>query len=366
MIGLALSGGGSRAMAFHLGCLRALEDLGLLDRIGVLSTISGGSLIGAYYAYTPDKSFSEFDSDICQFLRKGFQRSIALELAKPKNLMNCGTNFFASKASALFYRSTKKETKIQRYPSRTDMFHNVLQRDVFPNLIMSSPRRRRIDVVIGACELRKGLAFRFSNTKSGDWRHGEMVDWDVELSFAVAASAAYPLFLPAFDRTWKFRKREQETEHRVLITDGGVYDNLGLQVLEPGRDSGASLYKFPCEHLIVCNAGQGQEAGIKLPSELFPRIKRSFEIVHRRVQDSAMHRLHLLKQTGQIKGFVLPYLGQQDHALPWQPTDLVPRSEVINYPTDFSPMSDQWVQKLSSRGEQLTRGLVDYYLSEIL
>ena len=28
MIGLALSGGGSRAMAFHLGCLRALNDMG--------------------------------------------------------------------------------------------------------------------------------------------------------------------------------------------------------------------------------------------------------------------------------------------------------------------------------------------------
>lgn len=55
MIGLALSGGGSRAMAFHLGCLRALDDVGILDQIRVLSTISGGSVIGAYYAYTPGK-----------------------------------------------------------------------------------------------------------------------------------------------------------------------------------------------------------------------------------------------------------------------------------------------------------------------
>ena len=28
-IGLALSGGGARAMAFHLGCLRALKKLGI-------------------------------------------------------------------------------------------------------------------------------------------------------------------------------------------------------------------------------------------------------------------------------------------------------------------------------------------------
>lgn len=363
MIGLALSGGGSRAIAFHLGCLRALNDLGILDRIGVLSTISGGSLVGAYYAYTPHKTFSEFDSDICQFLRRGFQRSIALELAKPGNLIRCSTNLLVSEASALLYGFIGRESTIQRYPSRTDMFHNVLQRNVFQNLKMSSPRRHNIDVVIGACELRKGLAFRFSNTKSGDWRHGEMKDWDVDVGFAAAASAAYPIFLPAFDRRWIFIKGGKETNHRVMISDGGIYDNLGLQVLEPGRDSNVSLHTFPCEYLIICNAGHGQDAGIGVPISFLPRVKRSFEVVHRRVQDSAMQRLHHMKQSGQIKGFVMPYLGQQDSSLPWEAGNLVQRSEVVNYPTDFAAMSDQWIQKLSNRGEQLTRGLADYYLA---
>ena len=41
-IGLALSGGGSRAIAFHLGCLRALDDLGLRDSLQVISSVSGG------------------------------------------------------------------------------------------------------------------------------------------------------------------------------------------------------------------------------------------------------------------------------------------------------------------------------------
>ena len=39
-IGLALSGGGSRAIAFHLGCLRALHDYGLLDDVDVISAVS--------------------------------------------------------------------------------------------------------------------------------------------------------------------------------------------------------------------------------------------------------------------------------------------------------------------------------------
>ena len=46
-IGLALSGGGSRAMAFHLGCLRALHDEGLLDQVATISAVSGGSVLAA-------------------------------------------------------------------------------------------------------------------------------------------------------------------------------------------------------------------------------------------------------------------------------------------------------------------------------
>jgi NTE family protein len=366
MIGLALSGGGSRAMAFHLGCLRALNDLGLLEQVGVLSTISGGSLIGAYYAYTPDKTFSEFDAEICRFLRQGFHKSIAIELAKPRNLLRCGTSLAASKIAVVCSRIFGGEPAIRRYPSRSDMFHRVLQREMFNGLKMSSRRRQNMEVVIGACELRKGSAFRFGNAKSGDWRHGEMVDWDVEVGFAAAASAAYPIFLPAFDRIWKFLKRGKETEHRVLITDGGVYDNLGLQVLEPGRDSKVSLHTFPCEYLIACNAGQGQEAGMSVPLGLFSRVARSFEVVHRRVQDSTMHRLHQMKNAGQIKGFAMPYLGQQDNSLPFNSPDVVPREDVIEYPTNFAGMSDAWIEKLSKRGEQLTRGLVEHYLSTLL
>src|SRR5260221_8603019 len=86
-IGLALSGGGSRAIAFHLGCLKALNELGLLDRVNVISTISGGSVIGAYYAYNPNKSFQEFESDIRRFLRSGFQRAILTEVLKPRNAL---------------------------------------------------------------------------------------------------------------------------------------------------------------------------------------------------------------------------------------------------------------------------------------
>lgn len=79
-----------------------------------------------------------------------------------------------------------------------------------------------------------------------------------------------------------------------------------------------------------------------------------------------MHRLHHLKEAGLIKGFALPYLGQQDDRLPLKPANLVARADVINYPTNFAGMSEEWIERLSNRGEQLTRNLIFYYLSGIL
>jgi NTE family protein len=366
MIGLALSGGGSRAIAFHLGCLRALNDLRILDKIGVISTISGGSVIGAYYAYTPMKSFDEFEADIRMFLKRGLQRSIAIELAKPHNFIPCFANFLIIQIQQMAGYFSNRIPKSQRYPSRTDMFQHVLKRDMFPGLALHSPRRKNISIVIGACELRTGSSFRFGNEKSGGWRQGEVINGNIDVAFAVAASAAYPIFLPALDRTWKFQKKDQEMNQRVLLTDGGVYDNLGIQVLEPGRNPEVSLHSFPCDYLISCNAGQGQDSGASLPLAFLSRVPRSFEVVFRRVQDSAMSRLHLLKDAGLIKGFAMPYLGQQDNNLPCKPCSLRPREEVIDYPTNFAAMREEWIEKLSERGEQLTKALVSFYLQDLL
>lgn len=47
---LALSGGGYRAMIFHLGTLEALNERGLLNRIDRISTVSGGSYVAAILA----------------------------------------------------------------------------------------------------------------------------------------------------------------------------------------------------------------------------------------------------------------------------------------------------------------------------
>lgn len=48
-IGLALSGGGIRSATFSLGILRGLSRLKLIHKFDYLSTVSGGSYVGAFY-----------------------------------------------------------------------------------------------------------------------------------------------------------------------------------------------------------------------------------------------------------------------------------------------------------------------------
>ncbi len=48
-VGLALSGGGFRASLFHLGVLARLAECDVLRSVETLSTVSGGSILGAHY-----------------------------------------------------------------------------------------------------------------------------------------------------------------------------------------------------------------------------------------------------------------------------------------------------------------------------
>ena len=79
---MAISGGGFRATAFGLGCLRALHDTGLLASVSVISGISGGSLLTALYAYGP-QDFGEFDRTTTDLLRGGLQAALIRRALAP-------------------------------------------------------------------------------------------------------------------------------------------------------------------------------------------------------------------------------------------------------------------------------------------
>ena len=59
-IAVCLSGGGYRAMLFHLGALIRLNEAGLLKKLGRISSVSGGSITAAVLGlHWKDLSFNE-------------------------------------------------------------------------------------------------------------------------------------------------------------------------------------------------------------------------------------------------------------------------------------------------------------------
>jgi NTE family protein len=383
-IGLALSGGGLRAVAFHLGCLRALNRLGILDRIEVISTVSGGSVIGAcLHAHTGD--FASFEAKIRTLLTRGLagpMRRKLLSLLGLKiiaafvlvgavaacvsflRLLVKGLGLVAPRSIAGHWERLEIRSPLHRFASRTTLLEAVLEERLF-NGVRLGDLPRHPHLVVNATELRTGSAFRFGTLESGSWRWGKLHCNSVSVAHAVAASAAYPLFLPAFDETLTFDKNGQLSDQRVVLTDGGIYDNLGLGCLWSNRSEAVSLNVIPVDTIICCSAGYGLRK--EPPSQfLFARMLSVFSAVFDRAQNAAIHRLHEAKRTGRIKGFILPYLGQLDQELPDPPVDLVRREEAHAYPTDFNAMPDEWIERLSSRGEQLTVCLARAYLPELV
>jgi len=370
-VGLALSGGGSRAIAFHLGCLRALHDRGALDRIRVVSGVSGGAIAAAAYAYGTG-AFAEFEDEIETLLRRGLSREVARRaFLGPRLASSAAAAQIVSGAMALgvaarsrLGNGARRHAPARRWATRTDALEATLESRLFDRLTLDAPRREGLDVVLTASDLRSGSAVRFGSRESGIWRPGlgRFVD-PMPIATAAAASAAYPLFLPSIDREFEFEGRGEERRRaRVVLSDGGLFDNLGTSCLEPGRSPKYSYNVFDVDYIVACDAGRG------LLDDAFPvtalgRLARSFGLTHRKLQDGARARLHQLSAAGRLAGFAMPYLGQQDRALPYRSPDLVSREEVVGYPTNFSPMSQANIDQLARRGEQLTHIVIEHWIA---
>ena len=377
-VGLALSDGGSRAIAFHLGCLRALRDLDLLKRLQVLSSVSGGSVVSAMYAYS-NGAFEEFDAGVVQLLGRGLQRDIIAHTFTPnaifralRGLVTSGVYALTRVLRRLLGASAESEPTGRRNPpparpfSRTEAFRNVLAKSLYGETLMHEVTRGSLHTVINATELRTGSAFRFGSKESGSWRLGTVAVREPLVADAVAASAAYPIALPALERDYVLQKDGHAPEpQRVVLTDGGVFENLGVSPLEPGRDPSISTNVFNPDYIISCDAGTGILESERYAFRWLSRVGGSFLVTFRKVQDATKKRLHFLQRHGEISGFALAYLGQQDRQLPWIPPGLPTREEVRNYPTNFRAMSRKDIDRLALRGELLTRSLVAYYLPDI-
>jgi NTE family protein len=95
--------------------------------------------------------------------------------------------------------------------------------------------------VMNATNLQSGVLCRLTQSYLWDWRVGQVPEPDIPLAVAVAASSAFPPVLSPM--TLRFREEQylpgsgadlQTAAYRtrVHLTDGGVYDNLGLEAVK--------------------------------------------------------------------------------------------------------------------------------------
>lgn len=354
-VGLALSGGGFRATVFGLGALRALHDRGVLRDVTVVSGVSGGSLLAAMWAYGPE-SFTDFDGSVTDLVRTGLQLELVRRAVAPRAVM-------ASVAS-LIRAVAGKPFGGQRLSTRTEALVQALAARPFGKRRLPDVTHPGLATVISATDLATGNAVRFGSKVSSLSSIGDITD-AVAVADAVAASAAFPVLLPQLNRTYTFSTRGGTQERRTLLmTDGGVYDNLGLTPLLPGRSAAHTSHVYEPDYIIAVDAGQGRTVR-RAPNFMLGRLKRSFEIAYRKAQDGSRGRLNQSAEAGTISGFVHPYLATRDERLPLPLADLVPREAVVHYPTDFARMTPDNLHLIATRGEQLTRVLIEYYCPQL-
>jgi NTE family protein len=220
-IALCLSGGGYRAMVFHLGSLWRLNEAGYLPKLKRVSSVSGGSIIaGALGLAWKRLTFNgagvatNFEELVVEPVRKVAgttidRGSILGGIFTPGSI--------SDKVTAKYDKLLFKGSTLQDLPWDSE-----------------GPR-----FVINATNLQSGVLWRFSKPYMADYKVGRVDNPVFPLARAVAASSAFPPVLSptvievAPDAYTQESKRWElarlQSLGKVYLTDGGVYDNLGLE-----------------------------------------------------------------------------------------------------------------------------------------
>ena len=237
----------------------------------------------------------------------------------------------------------------------------TFDRRAFHGKLMEEPTHRQTEFVLSATDLRTSNAVRFGSRISACSAYGTIED-KISVAEAVAASAAYPVFLPAVERRYTFRPRDgAPTQARaVLLSDGGIYDNLGSSVLEPDRSRAHTSHTFDLDYILLADAGRG---ALELSENHFwgSRMTRSFNTAYRRAQDGSKSYLYGALAAGRLKGIAHAYLGMEDSKVPLPIPGLVSRGRLPVRGRNFRSVDAQDLDLLTTRGEQLMRALIDFY-----
>ena len=215
-IALCLSGGGFRAMLFHVGCLWRLNEAGLLPKLDRVSSVSGGSITAA----TLGMNWSALTFD-----DMGVSPKFQDLLVKPIRTLASHTIDVGSILGGLVTGSVAHRV--------ADAYRKYL---FGYKTLQNLPDKPRF--VLNATNVQSKALWRFSKLYMRDYRVGEVKNPKIELAVAVGASSAFPpvlspveLDLNESDYTPNSGQDLQRPPFttQVVLTDGGVYDNLGLE-----------------------------------------------------------------------------------------------------------------------------------------
>ena len=222
---LCLSGGGYRAMVFHAGVLWRLYDADLLKTLNRISSVSGGSITSAVLALAwnklmqdPARPRAAFESEVVAPIRRLADETLDAE----------------SIILGLVLPGRVSDRVAAAYDEH--LFHGKTLQD-----LPDEPR-----FIINATNVQSGALWRFSKPYMADYRVGTVEKPRISLAQAVAASSAFPPVLSpvelrldpaAFTPNSGMDLQRKPYTSRVILTDGGVYDNLGLETAWKNYDT---------------------------------------------------------------------------------------------------------------------------------
>lgn len=280
-LGLGLSGGGFRASFYHIGVLAQMAEQGLLRYVEVISTVSGGSIIGAlYYLHVKKLLESTADDGITDQDYVNIVKSIEVDFLKAteNNIRTATYADFAANFKMVFLNYSRSDRIAELYEQwiyrgvldsvgdPIQMQELIIQPlggpDNFRPKTHNADRKAKVPMlVLNATTLNTGRGWEFTAVSMGEPEPGDYEDiidtkpvrlvWadsygvmtpgqqGFPLAHAVAASACVPALFDPMAVSGLYYDGQAKQEIRVQLVDGGVYDNQGIEGL---LDNGCNCF----------------------------------------------------------------------------------------------------------------------------
>ena len=253
IVGVALSGGGSRAAVFGAASLEALWEHGLIDLVTHISSVSGGSLASSYFmANQPacDALNSDAETEVCW--RDFFQEFKQVMRSNFSSAM-----VWRQLATFRGFSNTRLSSSLQDVVDK-EFLHDMSFGDLADLSASANSDGQHLPVLlINAASYDDGRRFVFSNQCLSDSDQettsdiagnplneksvraltfsrpecNRPVPRDVPVSLAVATSAAVPGAMGPVTYEVPSTCVESDMEYWHL-GDGGLFDNSGVDTLE--------------------------------------------------------------------------------------------------------------------------------------